>query len=213
MFSPLTNCPFSLTLLTAAALPLLALAADPPKRPTDDKRQLTAWEIQAQQAAATARAAREAAQRAAHEAAERERVRQATLRREALEKLKLQQLNALKEAHILLAMADHDYKGFRHKAMDHVREAIKVIDESFLKNGTNGEKIIAAQSEIDAARARYIEQHVAGRENQKLSDMQLDAAGKILIQIHGSALQNNQARIADKIGVAISDLKTARRYR
>src|SRR5207253_9265626 len=69
--------------------------------------------------------------------------------------VKLKESEALKEAYILMAGANHDYDGHRARAMHQVHEAIKILDTSILKDGTNGEKVVALEEEIAAARAKF----------------------------------------------------------
>src|SRR5437763_11010968 len=66
---------------------------------------------------------------------------------------KLKESEVLKEAYVLMAGANHDYAGHRHKAMRQVHDAITILDKSILKDGTNGEKVVALEEELAAARA------------------------------------------------------------
>jgi hypothetical protein len=222
----LTNRPLRLTSFMIVALPLIGFAGEPQHGRHDDKRP-NAADKQAMQAQLAAKAAKEAADRAAaaaREAAQKE-AQQARAAKEAAEKrakdaqraamqaLKLEQLKALKDAHILLAMGNHDYDGCRHRAMNSVGVAINIIDENFLQKGSNGERVVAFQSEIDAARARFIEQHKATiHENQRASDLQLKAARVILLEIHASAAKHKQKRIETEVRKAIDEIDAALRH-
>src|SRR5262245_22794150 len=54
--------------------------------------------------------------------------------------VKLTEAEVLKEAYILMAMANHNYGGHRGRAMKQTEEAITMLDKSILKTGTDGQK-------------------------------------------------------------------------
>src|SRR4051794_19776530 len=65
---------------------------------------------------------------------------------------KLKEAEVLKNAYVLMAMADHDYDGHRVKAMGHAGHAQRTLDHQAAKSGTPAQKAIASQQEITDAR-------------------------------------------------------------
>jgi len=132
----------------------------------------------------------------------------------ATTEVKLKESEALKEAFILMAGANHDYDGHRAKAMHQVEEAIKSLDTSILKNGSNGEKIVALEEEITAARARFAaKRSVPVHEVQQLSDLQMREAHRLLVEVHGAMAQRNQPKVREHVDNAVIQVETALKIR
>jgi hypothetical protein len=131
------------------------------------------------------------------------------------EAVKLTEAAELKNAHVLMAMADHDYDGLRVKAMGEVEEAIKKIDHTVLKKGTKGEKVVATEEEIATARAAFEARHQGKHhEGQAASDAQLREAREILIRVHESlAPKKHHAKAREHVGAAIKHLDSALKVR
>src|SRR5262249_28174600 len=131
----------------------------------------------------------------------------------AKQEVKLKEAMFLKEAYILMAMANHDYQGHRAKAMHQVEAAVKILDGSIMKNGTNGQKVVAHQQDIDAAQAAFIAKHQGKvHEPQALSDLQMKQALQLVINVEKAV-----AKLKQKDGVlghlknAIQQTPTARK--
>src|SRR5262249_48792132 len=118
----------------------------------------------------------------------------------ATTEVKLKESEVLKEAYILMAGANHDYDGHRAKAMRHVEDAIKDLDTSIFKNGTNGEKVVALEEEITAARAKFAaKRSVPIHEVQQLSDLQMREAHRLLVEVHGAMVQRIQQKVREHV--------------
>src|SRR5436305_464632 len=97
---------------------------------------------------------------------------------------KVKEVNALAEAYVLMAGANHDYDGHRVRSMGKVKEAIHQLDKSILKNGDNGEKLVATKDEIAARRAKFVAEHQGiFHESQAFADLQMREALKLLAQV------------------------------
>jgi len=127
---------------------------------------------------------------------------------------KLKETEVLTQAYILMAMGDHDYDGHRVKAMHQVHQAVEILDKSILKKGTNGQKTVALQEEIAAARAKFIEKHSATiHESQALSDLQMREAATLLAQVRGALAGNKQERPLKHVDAAIKEVNIALKIR
>lgn len=123
---------------------------------------------------------------------------------------KVQEVNVLKNAYVLLAMGDHDYDGHRVKAMHAVEEAIKKLDHSIMKDGTNGQKVVATEDEIKTARAAYhARQQGKVHEGQAMSDLQMREAGQLLAKVHESLPAKKHAKAKEHVGHAIKEVEIA----
>ncbi len=145
---------------------------------------------QSQQPGKTAQKAAQQAQKAAQEA--------------AVQEVKLKEAMVLKEAFILMAMANHDYQGHRAKAMRQVEAAVRILDASIMHHGTNGQKVVAHQQDIEAARTAFLAKHQgAVHEPQALSDLQMRHALQRLVNVEVAV-----AKLKQKDGV-LGHLKNA----
>jgi hypothetical protein len=130
------------------------------------------------------------------------------------EAAKVQEAAVLKDAYILMAMGDHDYNGHRAKAMKQTEEAIKILDHSIMKDGTKGEKIVAAKEEIAAAREAFIAKHQGKlHEAQAISDAQMREAGKLLVKAHEALTQKKHSKVREHVNAAIKDVEAALKTR
>jgi hypothetical protein len=135
-------------------------------------------------------------------------------KQKAKAEIKLKESEALKEAYILMAGANHDYDGQRAKAMHQVAEAIKSLDTSILKNGSNGEKVVALEEEITAARAKFAaKRSVPVHEVQQLSDLQMREAHRLLVEVHSAMAQRNQPKVREHVDTAVKHVETALKIR
>ncbi|MFO0810849.1 MAG: hypothetical protein U0746_19650 [Gemmataceae bacterium] len=125
--------------------------------------------------------------------------------------VKVKEAGVLKDAYILMAMANHDYDGHRAKAMAQVEDAIKILDQSIMKAGTNGQKLVALQQEIAVAREAFEAKHQAPiNRPQALSNLQMGEAGKLLLAVHGTLVQQKQGKaLLDHVDAAIKQVDTA----
>jgi len=132
----------------------------------------------------------------------------------AKEQKKLVEAEALGEAYILLAGANHDYDGHRAKAMHQVHEAIKILDAGILKKGTPVQKAMAAQEERALAAAKEGAKAAPKvHENQKASDDQLRAAAKLLLEVRGVLAANKQVKPLEHVDNAIKQIDIALKVR
>jgi hypothetical protein len=92
--------------------------------------------------------------------------------------------DSLKNAYATLSKADHDYKGHRKAAMDHIERACKLLGTPIKGDRKAGEA-------------------------QGVSDEQLRAAQTILEAVRAQAAANNQKQVLTQIDDALAELKTA----
>ena len=92
--------------------------------------------------------------------------------------------DSLKNAYATLSKADHDYKGHRRAAMDHIERACNLLGTPIKGDGKAGEA-------------------------QGVSDDQLRAAQTILQGVRAQAAANNQKQLLTQIDDALAELKTA----
>jgi hypothetical protein len=119
--------------------------------------------------------------------------------------------HVLREAYILMAMSNHDYAGYREKAMGHVEVAVSILDASIMKHGTNGQKVLALKEDIVAARAGFLARYDAAlHESQLLSDLQMQVARVLLVNVHFVLNQDKRGKdVLHQVNTAINRINTA----
>ena len=90
----------------------------------------------------------------------------------------------LKNAYVTLSKADHDYKGHRRAAMNHIERACKLLGTPINGDGKAGEA-------------------------QGISDEQLRAAQSALQGVRSMAAANNQKQVLAQTDLALEELATA----
>lgn len=124
--------------------------------------------------------------------------------------VKSREAEVLRAAYIFLAMANHNYAGHRAKAMRQVERAVEILDSSIFKNGTNGQKVLALQEDIAAARAKLLAKHSAKvHEPQALSNLQLREAGRLLTEVRVVLERNKQKVVLGHVDQAIKQIHLA----
>ncbi len=120
----------------------------------------------------------------------------------------------LREAWILMAGANHDYDGHRVKAMHAVHAAVEILDKGLLKNGSGGQKLVAHEEEVQAARAKFVaKQSGAVHEPQQLSDLQMREARGLLLEVQGALAKNKQEKVLAHVNEAIKQVHIALKIR
>ncbi len=131
--------------------------------------------------------------------------KQATISKEA---------EVLRAAYILMAGANHNYEGHRVKAMREVHAAVSILDRGILKSGTDGQKMVALQEDIIAARAKFLAKHAAKvHEPQALSDLQMREAHRLLVELRGVLGRNKQPKVLHHVDRAIREIQLALKSR
>jgi hypothetical protein len=103
--------------------------------------------------------------------------------------------HVLREAYILMAIANPLYRGEREKAMDHVARAVQILDHTIMKHGTNGQKVVAIEEEIRAARASFLAKIAPPlHESPLLSNLQMNVAGVLLVDVRAALVLEKQRR-------------------
>jgi hypothetical protein len=126
---------------------------------------------------------------------------------------KVMEVNALAEAYVIMAGANHDYDGHRVKSMNKVKEAINQLDKSILKNGDNGEKVVATKDEIAARRAKFVAEHTGVfHESQAFADLQMKEGLKLLVQVR-TELPKKHTKAREHINAAIEQAEIALKIR
>jgi hypothetical protein len=146
-----------------------------------------------------------------HKALEEARKKAAeAARRLVREEFKGNEAEALKEAYILLAAANHDYDGHRGRAMHEVEEACNILDVNLLKHGSVAQKIKALQDDQAAAAAKTVSKGTAtAHEVQAVSDAQLLNAGAIIKEVAAALDANKQPRVLEHAEAALKELELA----
>lgn len=126
------------------------------------------------------------------------------------EEFKGKESEALKEAYVLMAAANHDYDGHRVKAMKQVEHAFDRLDANILKNGSLQQKIKTLQEENATAKARILEKNNAAlHEVQALSDAQMFKAAAIVSVITEAAFFNDQPVVLGHLKKALVEMEIA----
>ena len=120
----------------------------------------------------------------------------------------------LRAAYIFLAMANHDYDGHRAKAMAQIHDAVHLLDASIMKNGTKGQKVLAHDEDVAAARAKFVAKHSAKvHEPQALSDLQMREGLKLVASVQPVVAKRKQPRVLAHVDKAIEHINIALRIR
>jgi hypothetical protein len=118
--------------------------------------------------------------------------------------MRFEEAQALREAFILLAGANHDYNGHRVHAMGAVKAAIKILDDAVEAQGSAKLKAAAAAGRAATARAeKAAHQARIVHEAQRASDLQLLKAGEMLAQVRDVLARNKQKKVLNHVDSAI----------
>ncbi len=129
--------------------------------------------------------------------------------KEAEEWHKLMQAEALRQAFILLAWANHDYDGYRHKAMNQVQAAVHLLDADIMKNGDALEKAKeAVQKKVVNAVKMDLDALPDIHEIQLASDLLLKTSREWLHLVHHS-LEKDKPGAAEHVHKAIVQIDAA----
>ncbi len=125
----------------------------------------------------------------------------------AKEELNLLEATTLRQAYMLLDLADADYRGHRRKAMEHINKAIKNLDAKIAARATTAEE--RENFKQEAIRAYY--QHLRKEaprviEAQVISDAQVYNAGQILSNLHVVLEANNQKKNLQQVNRSIFEI-------
>jgi hypothetical protein len=92
--------------------------------------------------------------------------------------------NQLRQAYLTLAMADHDYKGHRVKAMHAVEAACDILGYNIRDEGK-------------------------GKQPQPTSDAEMKQAQQTIQTVQSQASSNNQTRVANHLERAVNEINLA----
>jgi hypothetical protein len=123
---------------------------------------------------------------------------------------RFEQAQALRQAFVALAGANHDYNGHRVKAMHAVKHAVKMLDDHVMRHGTA--PLQAATQQGQAAVAAAEKAAKATRmvhEPQPASDAALGQAGQVLQQVRPALVANKQHRILKQVDAASRHINIA----
>lgn len=130
------------------------------------------------------------------------------------EQVHLSEAEMLREAHILLSSANHDYDGHRAKAMAHIQKAINQLDNQVKAKGTKQQKAITAAENKSEAQARIIAKHVPQvHEGQAQSDAQMKAGLTILQSVRGELSKRKQKKVLEVVEQAEKEISLALKIR
>ncbi len=119
-----------------------------------------------------------------------------------------EEAQALREAFVILAGANHDYNGHRVNAMGAVKAALKILDDAIEAKGSAKMKTAAAAGRAATARAEQAANRTRMvHEAQRDSDAQLLKAGDMLAQVRAAAAQNHHKRVLNHVDNAIREVK------
>jgi hypothetical protein len=123
---------------------------------------------------------------------------------------KYTEAEALREAYILMAGANADYKGHRHKAMAHVKDALKAVDANILKTGSPLQKeLAAADAQMEAAVKAMRGKGPVNVESQKRSDNQMREAHKLVHEVHKMAGGKKHEKLKEHTEHAMKEIDHA----
>jgi hypothetical protein len=120
------------------------------------------------------------------------------------------QAEGLRQAYLLLAWSNHDYDGYRHRAMNEVQAAVNILDADITKNGSallkakealEKKTVAAVKAESDAMPDLH--------EIQLASRTLLKSASEWLVLVERSLHQDNQRQAERHVHKAIHDIKLA----
>lgn len=128
--------------------------------------------------------------------------------------VKFKEAEALREAYVVLAAANHDYDGHRVKAMGHIRSAVKILDQGVAKNGSAKTKALSAYEDAVAASAKNATKKApAVHEQQAVSDAQLKKVAVTLAELRPTVVQLKQKNVLVHIDDATKELAIALKIR
>jgi hypothetical protein len=124
--------------------------------------------------------------------------------------VRLEQAQALRQAFLALAGANHNYLGHRVKAMGHLKGALAILDGHVLRHGTAAQKAatrrgMAAVAVAEKAAATAPMVHMP----QRASDAALLQAGQGLLQVRPSLELNKQHDVRARVNRAIHHINVA----
>ena len=132
----------------------------------------------------------------------------------AVADVKFKEAEALREAYVLLASANHDYDGHRAKAMGQIQAAVKTLDQAVAKNGSAKTKALTAYEDAVAAAAkRAAKQTAKVHELQSVSDAQLKKVAVTLVELRPTMVQFKQKNVLGHTDNAIKELNIALKIR
>jgi hypothetical protein len=116
------------------------------------------------------------------------------------------ELQDLRQAHKLLAEADHDYDGHRARAAEEVHKAIRELESKH-----RPKKVVTGQSPVVTAKPVKVKQP-AVHESQTTSDAQLRQALQLL-ESAAPEINSKHPKAASNVAAAIQELNTALKIR
>src|SRR5262245_27704720 len=136
------------------------------------------------------------------------------VRKQVLEQFKGKESEALKEAYILMAAANHDYNGHRAKSMNALGKAFEALDMYVVKNGTVLDRIKTIRDDQVAAAARFLEKgDTAVHEPQFYSDLQLRQAAVLMEEVKVVMAANKQTKGMHHVDEALKEVGIALKTR
>jgi hypothetical protein len=128
--------------------------------------------------------------------------------------VKFKEADALRQAYIALAGANHDYNGHRAKAMNHLQSAVKLLDQAVAKNGSAKAKGASAYEDaVTAAAKRAANGTQTIHEQQAVSDAQLNKAAQMLATVRPAVVQLKQKNVLGHVDNAIKEIGIALKIR
>jgi hypothetical protein len=123
--------------------------------------------------------------------------------------LKFEEVEALRRAYVLLAVANHDFGGHRARAMHAVHAAGKILNIEIMKTGNVAQKQATLFENAKTTRAAEIDVGLpALHENQRISNVQLAEAAQLLLQVRTVLAQHKQQKPLGNVDLAIKEIRT-----
>jgi hypothetical protein len=189
-------------------LPRLASADNPQKQAAKQQQEA------AKQAKKAAQAAQKQAEQQRKEAEKRAKQQQEERQKVMNSEMNLREGAIIKEAYMVLAIANHNYDGHRARAMGLLEDAATMLDRNILKNGTNQQKVMALEHDKKAYQAKFLAKHQAAmHEPQALSDLQMNEGLNMLLRVRPTIIQRQQKGVLDKVDSAIAEIRKGLAYR
>ena len=122
------------------------------------------------------------------------------------------EITLMRQAWILMDMANANYDGHRGRALDHLNGAIEHLELRIARDGFPAQQITDLRQEAVRQYYKSLRKAVpAVIEPQMQSNAQMYQAGQLLVQLRGALVANNQKNLLGRINHTIDEITLALR--
>jgi hypothetical protein len=130
------------------------------------------------------------------------------------QQMNFNEAEVLREAYVLLAAANSNYQGHCGKAMNHIQEAVRLLDVKVLTKGTAAQKAATLLEDSAAARAKIIAKYAPGiHEPQALSNALVLKSGELMASVIPVLKERNQKGVLGHVHNAEKEIANALKAR